>query len=135
MELENDFLGSFEASAMPTLNARGTISLKTAPEQDLICNKAQMCLDQFLELLTVIHDVQHAMLSDQLGRFRIWSSSIGVFAAGHASLDHRLRDAPDVRRLILHLLETVLGRFQNCQSHLVCFAELLEALCSCSSCL
>jgi hypothetical protein len=38
---------------------------------------------------------------DQLTRFNIWVNNIGVFARGHASLDYRLRDAPDILDLMM----------------------------------
>ncbi|KAF4614364.1 hypothetical protein G7Y89_g15373 [Cudoniella acicularis] len=38
---------------------------------------------------------------DQLTRFNVWANNIGVFAHGHASLDYRLRDAPDILDLMM----------------------------------
>ena len=43
-------------------------------------------------------------LENQLGRFKIWAGNIGVFAAGNASLDFRLRNDPDVREVVLRML-------------------------------
>ena len=40
-----------------------------------------------------------------LARFNIWASNNGVFATQRASLDFRLRDAPDISRIITGLLE------------------------------
>ncbi|KAF4539972.1 Tetratricopeptide-like helical protein [Lasiodiplodia theobromae] len=44
-------------------------------------------------------------MDDQLARFNIWASNIGVFASGHASLDYRLRDSPEAKTLMIQLLE------------------------------
>lgn len=43
-------------------------------------------------------------VENQLGRFKIWAGSIGVFAAGKASTDFRLRDDEDVKELLIDLL-------------------------------
>ena len=49
---------------------------------------------------------------DQLARFKIWAGNIGVDAEGHASLDHRLRDSPQARGLMLDLLERLQSHLQ-----------------------
>lgn len=43
-------------------------------------------------------------LNDELGRFRIWAGNLGVFANGHASVDYRLRNDPDIKGIIERLL-------------------------------
>ncbi|OJJ44497.1 hypothetical protein ASPZODRAFT_18687 [Penicilliopsis zonata CBS 506.65] len=53
------------------------------------------------------------LLQDQLGRFSIWASETGVFAPRRASLDHRLRYAPEIRRLVRGLLETLDDHLQR----------------------
>lgn len=68
---------------------------------------------QFEKLLQAAR-ADHASASSQLsvlieehyGRFNIWAGSVGVFAGGHASLDHRLRASPDVSNLVIQLLRT-----------------------------
>lgn len=44
-------------------------------------------------------------LQDELGRFKIWAGNLGVFAAGHASADYRLRYEPDIKDVIIRLLK------------------------------
>jgi len=44
---------------------------------------------------------------DQLVRFNIWTSNLGVFAEGHASVEHRLRDHSIAYKLIVQLLEAL----------------------------
>ena len=46
-------------------------------------------------------------VEDQFGRFRIFASNVGVFAAGHASLDYRLRSSEDVQEVALRLLRSL----------------------------
>ncbi|PMD20214.1 hypothetical protein NA56DRAFT_574238, partial [Hyaloscypha hepaticicola] len=41
---------------------------------------------------------------EQRARFLIWSANIGIFAGGHASLDYRLRDSWEAKKLMLDLL-------------------------------
>jgi hypothetical protein len=79
-----------------------------------IASMAKECLDRFfesLELLKVANSRNSAQywtsLLNQLGRFQIWSSNIGVFADLHASLDYRLRDVTDVQDQILQLLISI----------------------------
>ena len=43
-------------------------------------------------------------LENQLGRFKIWAGNIGVFAAGNASIDFRLRNDQDVKEVIVQML-------------------------------
>ncbi|KAL9600267.1 MAG: hypothetical protein Q9219_003312 [cf. Caloplaca sp. 3 TL-2023] len=45
-----------------------------------------------------------ADVENQLGRFKIWAGSIGVFATGKASTDFRLRNDEDVKELLIDLL-------------------------------
>lgn len=44
---------------------------------------------------------------------------MAVFAAGKACLDHRLREAKDVHRLILGMLEALQSRITECK-HISC---------------
>ncbi|KAF5989286.1 serine threonine kinase, partial [Fusarium coicis] len=44
-------------------------------------------------------------LKDQLARFRIWTGNLGVFASGTASADYRLCDDPDIKDIIVKLLQ------------------------------
>jgi hypothetical protein len=56
-----------------------------------------------------------SLIEDELARFSLWTSYLKVFVAGRASLDHRLREAPDVLQLVLGLLEALEHRIQDCQ--------------------
>ncbi|KAF2738524.1 hypothetical protein EJ04DRAFT_573686 [Polyplosphaeria fusca] len=44
-------------------------------------------------------------LSDEFGRFRVWSGNLGALQKGHSSLDYRLRDSPLLLRNALKLLK------------------------------
>lgn len=61
--------------------------------------EAHRCLAAF-DLCLGIDDVANdSDLLEQIGiqanRFRLWAGNLGVFASGHASLDYRLRVAPE----------------------------------------
>ncbi|CAD6439834.1 95dec5dc-9321-4a63-a1f5-995e7d561e74 [Sclerotinia trifoliorum] len=44
-------------------------------------------------------------LENELGRFKIWAGSLGVFAPGRASADYRLRDDDDVKEVLIQMLD------------------------------
>jgi hypothetical protein len=48
------------------------------------------------------------MAREQVGRFNLWTSNIGVFARYPKSLDYRLHDASDITEVIIRMLD-VLG--------------------------
>jgi hypothetical protein len=83
-----------------------------------IAETARACLDGFqhcLEQSKQNNPRSHSSLEDQLGRFSIWASSIGAFAARRDSLDYRLRMASDVQRLVGGLLQTLNDHLQSCE--------------------
>jgi hypothetical protein len=85
--------------------------------EETIFDRAEACLDSFQQCFSQLQLVEgpgNALIEDQLGRFNIWTSNIGVFAPGRASMDYRLRDAHDIRGLVLRLLDTLLGHVQDC---------------------
>ncbi|KAL8668599.1 MAG: hypothetical protein Q9168_006776 [Polycauliona sp. 1 TL-2023] len=43
-------------------------------------------------------------IQNQLGRFKIWAGTIGVFAAGKASADARLRNDEDIKEIMIDML-------------------------------
>jgi hypothetical protein len=75
-----------------------------------IYNRANECLSDFDALVMVQptadnHRNGYDLNSEeQRARFLIWSANIGIFADGHASLDYRLRDSWEARKLMLDLL-------------------------------
>ncbi|KAF4498433.1 Zinc finger transcription factor ace1 [Fusarium agapanthi] len=44
-------------------------------------------------------------LKNELSRFKVWSGNIGAHQKGRSSLDHRLRDASNIRDQVAELLE------------------------------
>jgi hypothetical protein len=79
---------------------------------------ANDCLESFQKCLfsaASIHPRELSMVEDQLARFSSWANGIGVFAPGSASMDHRLRYAPDVTGVVIGLLESLNYRCQSCR--------------------
>lgn len=75
--------------------------------------RAEECLSEFDALVVVqptdedLHNADQLDGEEQQARFLIWSGNIGVFADGHASLDYRLRDSLEARKLMVELLKSL----------------------------
>ncbi|KAF5970482.1 zinc finger transcription factor ace1 [Fusarium bulbicola] len=50
-------------------------------------------------------DISLRKLQNELSRFKVWSGNIGAHKKGRSSLDHRLRDASNIRDQVADLLE------------------------------
>jgi hypothetical protein len=70
-----------------------------------VSSRAALCSKHFNYLCTV--GSLESWAEDQRARFNIWAASLGVFASGHASIDHRLRDNRSAVQLIVQLLNGV----------------------------
>lgn len=102
--------------------------METASSQPTISEKARICLLSFKECLgkmAALDPQRQSLIENEFARFSVWTSNIGVFANGRASMDHRLREAPDVQRLVLGLLDVLHGRINKC----MCFFFFLYAYC------
>ncbi|UPK95818.1 hypothetical protein LCI18_006753 [Fusarium solani-melongenae] len=87
---------------------------------------ANQCLESFQQCLvsaSSVHPREVSMVEDQLARFSSWASSIGVFAPGSASMDHRLRYASEVQSVVTGLLESLNYRVQTCSKAIAQLAE------------
>jgi hypothetical protein len=75
-----------------------------------IRKRADECLSDFDALVMVQPTADNYRNGDDLNseeqraRFLICSANIGIFADGHASLDYRLRDSWEARKLMLDIL-------------------------------
>ncbi|OJJ94807.1 hypothetical protein ASPACDRAFT_64957 [Aspergillus aculeatus ATCC 16872] len=74
------------------------------PEKRQITVLAQKAVIALEKCLQVSGSFSH-LAEAQLARFNLWATNIGVFAKYKASLEYRLRDSPDVQRIIINLLE------------------------------
>lgn len=82
------------------------------------CSKK--CLLLFSKIDDIVWDLQYNdarriqnTFQDELSRFKLWASNIGVFADVHASLDFRIRELPDVAELFLRQLDTIKCRLNQ----------------------
>ncbi|KAI0553244.1 hypothetical protein F4679DRAFT_532514 [Xylaria curta] len=91
---------SYEDTSPPTV----------AECSELCLRSFQQCLNQAV----AIHSRELSLVEDQLARFSLWSSNIKVSVSGRGSLDHRIREAPDVRDAIVAVLEALDYRIQGC---------------------
>ncbi|CAH0003257.1 unnamed protein product [Clonostachys byssicola] len=95
---------------MAETNSAELEEISGCSDQQTVATLAEICLSTFQEGLNLSnshHPRYLALIEDQLARFSIWTSGNGVFAKARASMDHRLREAPDVRLAICSLLEAL----------------------------
>ncbi|UPK97020.1 hypothetical protein LCI18_007955 [Fusarium solani-melongenae] len=91
-----------------------------------VAGSARSCSESFQKCLNKAAQIHHRELSlveDQHARFAIWAANIRVFSAGRDSLDHRLREAPDVQDAVIGLLQALDYRIQSCSNILEPIAE------------
>jgi hypothetical protein len=103
--------------------------MEANPSQPTISERARTCFISFNECLRQIAPLdpqKQSLIENEFARLSIWTSNIGVFASGRASMDHRLREAPDVQRLVIGLLKLINGRIEQCMCtfYLCCYPTL-----------
>ncbi|ETS86734.1 hypothetical protein PFICI_00562 [Pestalotiopsis fici W106-1] len=82
-----------------------------------ISASARTCLDEFNRLLQSTLSLdgrRYSAIEDQMARFSLWTSNMAVFAPGRNCMDHRVREAPEVQRLILGILTVLQSRISEC---------------------
>lgn len=55
-------------------------------------------------------------IGKRLADFNLWAAGIRASTTGHASLDHRVRDRPDVKNVLLGILGTTKESAEQCLS-------------------
>lgn len=93
------------------------ISMETGSSQPTVSGTARKCLLSFRECLggvAALDPKRQSFLENELARFSLWTSNIGVFARSHASLDHRLRRVPSIQREIVGQLEKLHRCVEQC---------------------
>ena len=68
------------------------------------------CLKRFktLSALESIDCLAIEQVEDEAGRFRIWAGNVSAHTTGRRSLQHRLRDSPELMSAVLAYLENLL---------------------------
>ncbi|KAJ4344276.1 hypothetical protein N0V95_006190 [Ascochyta clinopodiicola] len=86
-----------------------------------IAQHVGICLDAFRTLIIrwstaephIKDKLLPGSLTDELGRFRIWSGNIGAHKKGNSSLDYRLREASHIQERVINLLKNMLVIVEN----------------------
>ncbi|RBA19098.1 hypothetical protein FPRO05_10027 [Fusarium proliferatum] len=73
-------------------------------EFNSLCNSSAIWTDSALDE-GLQSDISLLKLQNELSRFKVWSGNIGAHKKGRSSLDHRLRDASNIRDQVVELLE------------------------------
>jgi len=79
---------------------------------------SQICVAVFEQCLAdaeAIHPRERSLIEDQRSRFLVWAGNIGALSSTRASLDHRLREAPEVLEIILALLASLEKGLGECR--------------------
>jgi hypothetical protein len=103
------------AEAAPKHRAMATDEGTSQQIYDLAGN----CEDLFGDLLSVLSrtsDRHYRIVQEHQQRFERWTGYLGVFAAPQASLDSRLKSDPDIRDLVIQLLEILERNIQHGES-------------------
>jgi hypothetical protein len=58
-------------------------------------------------------DISQLKLQNERSRFKVWSGNIGAHRKGRSSLDHRLRDASNIRDQVVELLSDLKESLQD----------------------
>lgn len=76
----------------------------TLKDTDKVATALQTAYSSQNEILVSPQQLQQA-LYELLERFKMWSGNCGAHRIGRASLDHRLREAPEIHQQVLTLLQ------------------------------
>jgi hypothetical protein len=75
------------------------------------------CIESFTLLADTVGGSEFSDIStglkDELGRFRIWVENAGAHRSGRVSLDYRLREAPEVKEVVLELMNNLHSDLQD----------------------
>lgn len=82
-----------------------------------IAVRAKGCSDAFAAYLTDPAQIsdREEWAEEQQARFNMWAANLGVFADGHASIDHRLRDSSKTHSLIFQFLDALYANLDYCK--------------------
>ncbi|KAK0126642.1 hypothetical protein ONS95_008226 [Cadophora gregata] len=86
-----------------------------------VSDLAELCMISFQDYLqrsATVHPRELSLSEDQLARFSLWANNIGVFTPGGGSMDHRLREAPEIIEIVIGLLDDLNDSIKNCSAAL-----------------
>jgi hypothetical protein len=68
---------------------------------------------QLLKLLSRSEPASVATFIEQLGKFNVWAENAGAHQSCRVSLDHQLREALDVKEMVMELLDNLNSDIQD----------------------
>lgn len=98
-----------------------------------ILERTKSCLEVFdTRLESARVDVVYVELDQQKARFNLWASTTGALRSGRRCLDYRLNESPEVRELIVGMLDTLLDSLVQCKkvswgAHMTMAQQMLTA--------
>jgi|ERR1700722_5862578 hypothetical protein len=105
--------GEKTPAASVTHPRKSTKQENTEPAETEIYDIAFRCSLLFDRYISNPRASSIELAEEQRARFNTWSAYIGVFAEHSASLDNRLRDSPEIRSVVLRLLDVLQRNLQR----------------------
>jgi hypothetical protein len=101
---------------IPTMSHDAQAALISASVKDCLI-AFEKCLSKASQAGLGVY--QYSSLENQMARFSIWTSNMAVFDTGKSCLEHHLREAKDIRRWMLGMLEVLNDQISECASVLI----------------
>ncbi|KAI7909502.1 hypothetical protein M0657_011814 [Pyricularia oryzae] len=79
-------------------------------QQPTVSGAVALCLEEFklcLDTAAALGPEELSLIEDQLARFSVWTANMAVFVPGRASMDHCLRQAPEVLDIVIGVLDAL----------------------------
>lgn len=75
----------------------------------------RQCLESFAEVVNLASNDQFTadLIDDEAGRFRIWAGNVSAHTTGQGSLQHQLRDSPELSTAVTRYLQDLLVVIRN----------------------
>lgn len=81
-----------------------------------ICNLAKLCQVSIQKCKTAPRLEGMEWIENREGDFNLWTAAMNATSAGKASLDHRVRDRPEISDSICKLLASLAQSLDECYS-------------------
>ncbi|KAL3486006.1 hypothetical protein BJX62DRAFT_242421 [Aspergillus germanicus] len=79
-----------------------------SPQTESLGAVGKDVLQEFTNLIALVDQEYQPKVSNEMQRFDLWASSLGLYHTGHSSLDYRFRDSPPLFQYALGLLNDLL---------------------------
>lgn len=87
------------------------------PVRESLCTVGWRVSDQFVSVERSAKEQakNDPAVLNELQRFELWATNLGLYHSGHSSLDYRVRDAPLVYNYALDLLRDLERALRQCE--------------------